>query len=213
MPLYPCYVYDLYSIYEGIKMSNESISKELSVTLPIGKVKSRKKREEQLYEPIKSVLQRELEEYLNSQKERIGEGFIGKVHLEITAKGHFSEDLKEELDDDALNIIRVEKFSPDIMGFMQKSQYSKELITVEVKPDKITIKNISRAKLYQEIFKATYGMLISPKRIPEEIRRFISNRYGIRGNIIIAQFDKANNKFKFNKKLYPTIPEPFIPKA
>ena len=194
-------------------MSSEAISKEVSLTVPIGKEKSKQRKEEQLYEPVKSVLQRELEEYLNSEKERVGEGFIGKVHLEITAKGHFSEDLKEELDDDSLSIIRVEKFSPDIMGFIQKNQYSKELITVEVKPDKITIKNISRAKLYQEIFKAKYGMLISPKRIPEEIRRFLSKRYGITGNIIIAQFDKANNKFKFNKKLYPTIPEPFTPKT
>jgi len=60
-----------------------------------------------------------------------------------------------------------------------------------VKPDKITIKNISRAKLYADIFGVKHGMLISPKRIPVEIRRFISDRYAIRGNIIIAQFEQS----------------------
>lgn len=199
-------------VAEGIAMSNESTPKEVSLTLPIGRVKLRQKREEQLYEPIKSALQRELEEYLNSQKERIGEGFMCRVHLEITANGRlFSEELKEVLDNDALSIIRVEKFSPDIMGFIQRSQYLKELITVEVKCDKITVQNISRAKLYADIFNAKYGMLISPKGIGEEIKRFISNRYAIRGNVIIAQFDEASNKFRFDKKLYSTIPEPFAP--
>ena len=167
------------------------------------------RKEEQLYEPILNGLKREVEGYLNSEKQRIDVGFVGKVHLEITAKGHFSEGLKEVLDDNALSIIRVEKFSPDIMGFIQKSLYLKELITVEVKAEKIKIKHISTAKLYADIFRAKYGMLISPKRIPEEIKRFISNRYEIRGNIIIAQFDEANDKFKFDKKLYPTMPEPF----
>lgn len=173
-------------------------------------------KEEQLYKPILNALKRVFEGYLNSEKKRLNlpADFKGKVHLEITAKGHFSEELKEaiaEVDDKALGIIRVEKFSPDIMGFVQKDQYSKELVTVEVKPDKITIKNISRAKLYADIFGAKYGMLISPKKIPVEIWRFISSRYAIRGNIIIAQFDKVNEKFIFHPKLYPTPPEPFKP--
>lgn len=167
------------------------------------------RREEQLYEPIKKALHRELEDYINSEKERASSEFFGRVHLEITANGHFSERLKEVLDDDALSIIRVEKFSPDIMGFIQKNPYIQELITVEVKAEKIKIKHISTAKLYADIFRAKYGMLISPKRLPEEIKRFISNRYEIRGNVIIAQFDEPTDKFKFNKKLYPTIPEPF----
>jgi len=169
----------------------------------------KEKKEERLYEPLKNALQKELERYLNSERERKGEQFMGKVHLEITAKGRFSEDLKEALDDKALSIIRVERFSPDIMGFLQKTEYSKELITVEVKTDKITIKNIARAKLYVDIFDAKHGMLISPKRIPEEIRRFIKGKYAIRGSIIIAQFDKSTHDFRFDKQLYSTIPEPF----
>jgi len=83
-------------------------------------------KEEQLYEPIKNALQREFEKYV---------GYSGKVYLEITAKGRFSEDLKEVLDDRALAILRVERFSPDITGFMQKKDFglsSKELATVEI---------------------------------------------------------------------------------
>jgi len=172
----------------------------------------KEKKEERLYEPIKSALKRELGEYLNSQKQRIGETvFTGKVHLEITANGHFPEELKEVLDNEILHIIRVEKFSPDIMGFMEKTQYQKELVTVEVKHEQITIQSISRAKLYADIFNAKYGMLISTKGIGTETERFISNRWAIRGNVIIAQFDEANNKFCFDKRLYSTIPEPFPP--
>lgn len=191
-------------------MRNNSIPQKLPIVYPIKKKKPKQRKEERLYEPIKKALQRELEAYLHSEKERTSSEFIGRVHLEITAKGHFfSEQLKEVLDDNALSIIRVEKFSPDIMGFIQKTEYLKELITVEVKAEKLKIKHISTAKLYADIFRAKYGMLISPKRIPEEIKRFISNRYEIRGNIIIAQFDEANDKFRFDKKLYPTTPEPF----
>lgn len=192
-----------------IIMGNNSVPKLVPIVMGIEKKKSKQRKEEQLYEPIKKALQRELESYLHSEKVRTSSESIGRVHLEITAKGHFSEELKEVLDDNALSIIRVEKFSPDIMGFIQKSLHLKELITVEVKAEKIKIKHISTAKLYADIFHAKYGMVISPKRIPEEIKRFISFRYEIRGNVIIAQFDKANDKFKFDKKLYPTTPEPF----
>jgi len=69
-------------------------------------------------------LKREIEGYLDSEKKRIGVGFEGKVHLEITAKGHFSEELKEaiaEVDDKALGIIRVERFSPNTMRVHTKN--------------------------------------------------------------------------------------------
>ena len=162
-------------------------------------------KEEQLYEPVKNALQREFEKYV---------GYGGKVYLEITAKGRFSEELKEALDDRALAILRVERFSPDITGFLQKKDStSRELVTVEIKPDKIKINHVYRAKLYADVLNARYGILISPKRIPEEIRRFIKERYSIiyrgYGSLIIAQFDKATDEFKFDKKLYSTIPEPF----
>lgn len=163
------------------------------------------KKEEPFYEPIKNLLQKQLEKYV---------GFGGEVYLEITANGRFSEQLKEALDDRALSILRVEKFSPDITGFLQKKDSSsRDLITVEIKPDKIKINHIYRAKLYADVLNAKYGLIISPKRLPEEIRRFIKDRYNITyrnfGSFIIAQFDKLTNEFRFDKKLYSTIPDPF----
>lgn len=174
--------------------------------IEVVKPSKRKAKEEQFYEPIKSALQKELEEFV---------GFEGNVYLEITAKGSFSDELKEVFDKPLLAILRVEKFPPDITGFIQKKDSSrKELITVEIKPDRIKINHIYKAKMYADVFDARYGLIVSPKRLQEEIRRFVKedrytmlNRYN--GNFIIAQFDKANNKFKFDKKLYSTIPEPF----
>ena len=165
----------------------------------------KEKREEPLYEPIKNLLQKQFEQSVEVE---------GKVHLEITANGRFSEELKEALDDRALSILRVERFSPDITGFLQKKDYrSQDLVTVEIKPDKIKIKHIYRAKLYADVLNAKYGLLISPKKIPEEIRRFIIDRYAIKrrqyGEFIIARFDKTRNELQFDKKLYSTIPEPF----
>ena len=167
----------------------------------------KEKKEEPLYEPIKNALQTQFEKSVGSK---------GKVHLEITANGHFSEELKEALDDKALGILRVEKMSPDIVGFLQKEPaYSKDLVTVEIKPDRITISNIWRARLYAEVLNARYGIIISPKKVQEEIRRFLKERWGITnrsfGSLVIAQFDKERNEFKFDEKLYSKIPELFKP--
>jgi len=167
----------------------------------------REKKEESLYEPIKNALQTQLEKFVGSE---------GKVHLEITAKGHLSEELKEALDDKALSILRVEKISPDIVGFLQKKDSSsKDLVTVEIKPDRIKISHIWRARLYAEVLNARYGIIISPKKIQEEIRRFLKERFYITsrnyGSLLIAQFDKERNQFKFDEKLYSTIPELFKP--
>ncbi|MDH5733668.1 MAG: hypothetical protein OEY88_07790 [Candidatus Bathyarchaeota archaeon] len=175
------------------------------------------KKEEQLYEPIldtlREIFRQYVEKEIKAKEEAMREPMdflMRSVYLEITAKGHFSEMLKEQLDDRALSIIRVEKFSPDIMGYVQKSSSSrKELITVEVKAKPITIKNISRAKLYQDIFKATYGLLISTKRISEEIRRFILDRLSIKGNLIIAQFDEERRILRIHPAFEYHVPELF----
>jgi hypothetical protein len=155
------------------------------------------RKEEKLYEPIASFLkimfgkyvEKDVEAENKLQHDVLANSLDKNLYLEITANGHFSDWLKEQLDDRSLSIINVERFSPDIMGYMRKNKSSpKELITVEVKAQPITLKNISRAKLYQDIFRANYGMLISTSRISEELRRFILDRPAIRGNLIIAQY-------------------------
>jgi hypothetical protein len=168
-------------------------------------VKEKEKKEEPLYEPIRNALETQFEKFVGSE---------GRVYLEITAKGHFSEELKEALDDKALSILRVEKISPDITGFLQRNSHSKDLVTVEIKPDRIKISHIWTARLYAEVLNARYGIIISPKKIQEEIRRFLKERSSItyRGgysSLVIAQFDKERNEFKFDEKLYSTTPQPF----
>lgn len=174
------------------------------------------RREEKLYEPIKYLLEIMFRKYVEKDAEvqkklQREPTFFDKeaqdIYLEITANGRFSEFLKEQLDDRALSIINVERFSPDIMGFVRKTKSSpKELITVEVKAQPLTLKNISRAKLYQDIFRAEYGMLVSTSRISEELRRFILDRHTIRGNIIIAQYIEALRVIRIHPSFKDYIP-------
>jgi hypothetical protein len=120
------------------------------------------RKEEKLYEPIVSFLKIMFGKYVEKDVEaekKLQRDTLSSpdenLYLEITANGRFSEFLKEQLDDRALGIINVERFSPDIMGFVQRTKSSrKELITVEVKAQPITLKSISRAKLYQDIFQS-----------------------------------------------------------
>lgn len=162
------------------------------------------KKEEEFYEPIRKALEKVFIEYLESK---------GNCYLENTSKGIFSDKLKRALDDSALHIIRVERFSPDLTGFIRKDS-SIQIITVEVKQE-IKIRHIYKAKLYAEILNAKYGLLISPKPIPEDIRRFIKHRSAViesrypTEKIVILQFDELINEFVIDNELYPYPPEPF----
>jgi len=71
----------------------------------------------------------------------------------------------------------------------RKPSSPKELITVKVKRTPIKIMGISQAKLHQDIFKASFSLLISPKEISEEKVRFVLDRDVIRrGQVIILYF-------------------------
>lgn len=154
--------------------------------------------EKTLYEPIKKALEEEFEKF-------------GECHFEITAKGEISNKIKNSLDDFALYIINVERFSPDIMGYVIKRltdrplneilSNKKELVVVEVKHE-IKIKDIYQAKQYGEIFNAKYTLLIYTKPMSEEKRRFFEKRPVILShtagyqNVTIAQFDEGTGKIK-----------------
>lgn len=154
--------------------------------------------EKELYEGVKQNLQELFQK-------------IGKCYLEITAEGKISNELKRMLDDLSLYIINVERFSPDIMGYVIEEELSesKDIIVVEIKPSKIRIKDIFQAKIYGEIFNAKYTLLISSESIAEEIRRFLEKRPEILSHsagyksVITAQFDKKENIIK---SWYPSPP-------
>lgn len=158
------------------------------------------KKEEPLYEPMMNALKRVF-------------SCLGECHLEVSAKG-FSRKLKKEFDDVALYMITIERFSPDISGFV-KTKYSTDIITVEVKAEKPMIKHIFQTKDYAQIFNAKYAILASPKTITEERRRLILKRREIISRypqepVVIARFDEISEDFEIDKELYyGSLPEPF----
>ena len=168
------------------------------------------KKEEPLYEPIMNALKEVFDHF-------------GYCYLEKTADKRFSNRLKRQFSKDTLYINRVEGFFPDLTGFV-KTQSTVDLITVEVKATSPTIKNIFQAKQQAEIFEAKYALIISPKVIPEEKRRFVKDRssilnYSYNRQLVIAQFNTQSvvarlngtvNQFDVDKELYyGSLPEPF----
>lgn len=176
----------------------------------------RKQRERKLYEPVKRALETIFSVHYIEKKEKYQHRptYVRNPHLEITASGKFSETLKREFNDEALNILNAERIRPDIMGFVQKKPSSpKELITVEVKVAPIRIVDVAKAKLYQDIFNATFSLVVSPKGIPEEKLRLVLNKDTIRGKVIITQFAHYDERlgigvFQIHPKLR-NVPKPF----
>jgi hypothetical protein len=187
-------------------------------------------KEEELYQPVKTLLETVFRSYVEEGPyQRAPFPRKENLYLEITAnKKRFSGILKREFDDETFRIFSVERSVPDIMGFVQKRPAKKhvwsaskkrELITVEVKTLPITFLNILQAKLYQDIFRSTFGLLISPKGIIEEKVRFVlDTKIGrkIRGKVIIAQVTEEPaaqyghfTSLKINPKFKNSVPEPF----
>jgi len=185
------------------------------------KLKQRKERE--FYESIKTVLEFEFRSYVEESRYQ-NAPFPNEenLYLKITAFGH-SETLTREFSDRALRFLSVEKNLPDIMGFVQKkSSKKKEFITVEVKRSPVRFLHILQAKLYQDIFDAKFGLLISTKGIRDDKVRFVLKTplgRSIRGKVIIAKFKELPYGYgdrmliartlEINPKFKDSVPEPF----
>ena len=127
--------------------------------------------EKELYEPIKEHLRELFQEN------------VGNCYLEITADGIFNSTIERVVRHDIIFSFLNKKASPDLTGFItveesspswlqsMSSAHIKEFITVEVKKEAITLQDIYQAKLYGDLFQARYALLVSPKPIPEKIRR------------------------------------------
>jgi hypothetical protein len=159
------------------------------------------KKEESLYEPIMKALKRVFI-------------CLGECHLEISADKRFSNKVKRQFSKDTLYIIRVEGFFPDLTGFV-KTHHATDLVTVEIKPKEIVIRDVFQAKEQGEIFDARYVLLVSPRPIPEEIRRFIKDRssilnYSYNRRVVVTQYHEDTDDFEVDKELYyGSLPEPF----
>jgi len=189
-----------------------------------------KRDEKRLYEPIRECLQRLFENfYIEHEKRYQSVPFEHEENPYLEVIGdtkRFSEKLKKVFDSETLNLIISEGIFPDIVGYVQKkskSQKEKEIITVEVKDKPIKLKHIAQAKFYQDVFNATFGLLISSKEIPELIvRHMLENPRGkvIRGRVIIAQsveepivyYSPQHGYFttlEINSKFKDSVPDPF----
>src|SRR5229473_2844132 len=71
-------------------------------------------------------------------------------------------------------LFRFVNRKPDIVGYME-TNLGNTIFTAEVKRDSLTIWNIYQAKMYKELFGATFGFLISTEPIPEELKRLLRN--------------------------------------
>ena len=175
-----------------------------------------KEKEQELYNTVLKVLEQKFKT-------------LGDVHLENTSKKRFSEELKEQLDDYSLFILRVESMSPDLTGYLNKKEgYRGEkcVIVVEIKRDRPTLKDIYQTKRYAEILQATYALLIAPKKLSTERRKFLIKRkqeitqFSTNKQVLIGQLKYEKNllhtypnvfpySIQIDNDLYWGLPEPF----
>lgn len=170
---------------------------------------SSKTSEKQLYEPIKK--------YLENAFQRK----FGNCYLEMTANGSFNETLKRVVRDDIIFSFLGRKASPDLTGYIhrggtnwtvvQSSSDIQDYITVEIKGEKVTLQDVYQAKMYGDLFQAKYALLISPKPMPEEIRRldqrlFVTYRYISGWYLYIGEWSSEANAIEehrwFSKSPY-----------
>ncbi len=136
---------------------------------------------------------------------------IANPHLEITAHGDFSEKLQRVFDYPLFAALYAEKLKPDIMGFVQKKDSSKpEIITVEVKPKALKIRDVLQAKMYSDVFNAQWSFVISPEGISiPKLRTILEHDKELRGNVIIVSYDPSEEfrVFRIYKELAPNLQE------
>jgi len=145
--------------------------------------------EANVYQPIKD----RLEELFAAKK---------KPYLEITATKGLSETLKHNIPQHREIVFAFLKKRPDLFGFVER-QYSRDLITVEVKERIQKLDDIYQAKLYKEVFEARYGFLITTEPIPEKMKRLCKNTGDILRSagdsiyrfLVIGYFDKEARQF------------------
>jgi len=125
-------------------------------------------------------------------------GVADDFYLETCATKGFSERVKAAIPAGREIVFSFLRKKPDILGYVNR-QYSKDIITVEVKEKSLAIEDIYQAKMYKEVFGARYGFLITATAIPEALKRLCKQTYPIQHSshddtysfLAIAEFHRA----------------------
>jgi hypothetical protein len=140
-------------------------------------------------------------DWYNPVEAKLGEqlsGVVDNYYLETAAAKGFSEGVKAAIPAGREIVFSFLSRRPDIIGYVNR-EYSKDLITVEVKEKSLSIEDVYQAKMYKEVFGARYGFLITATAIPEALKRLCKQNYQIQHSshddsysfLAIAQFHRV----------------------
>ena len=139
---------------------------------------------------------------------------IENPHLEITAHGEFSEELKlKNFNYYMFEQLFAEQLQPDILGYVIKNAKKPsiiETIAVEVKAHELDIRDLMQAKLYETIFGAKHTFLLSPKGMTgEKMEVVLKHGELLRGNVMIGNCGDAGKDFYLDPRLADYVPKEF----
>jgi hypothetical protein len=147
-----------------------------------------KRRESDLYEPVRACV-----ETLLAEKGT-------RFHLEITARRRFSNVLKAEVAQGRDIIFHfLRDAAPDITGFI-RGEYLADFVVIEIKDRALKLPDIYQTRKYAELLDARYAVLVSTADIPEELKRLHRMVYSLLSlpaykTLTLARFDETANAF------------------
>lgn len=116
-------------------------------------------------------MEREYYKIIEEKLEQLLTTKFKSFYLEITADKKFSNKLKAEVNQYREIVFTfLKEAAPDIAGFI-KTEYGSDFLVVEIKRETIKLDDIYQARKYAELFDAKYGLLVSTKEIPDEVKR------------------------------------------
>ncbi len=119
-------------------------------------------KEKELYEPVRTALERSF-------------AAIGKrAFSETGATKGLGEPLKALIPPGHEILFRFLNRRPDIVGYVESNR-GNQIFTAEVKRGGLTIQDIYQAKMYKELFGATFGFLVGTQPVLEELKRLLRN--------------------------------------
>ncbi len=118
--------------------------------------------EKELYEPVRAALERSF-------------AAIGKRTISETgATKGIGNPLKALIPPGLEILFRFLNRKPDIAGYVESNR-GNQIFTAEVKRRSLTVQDIYQAKMYKELFGATFGFLIGTEPVAEELKRLLRN--------------------------------------